>query len=136
MPATPAAAAARAQTREGVSHARAGRTACAIAAYQRALSFDPTHMPAHVNLASLLLHVGRPSAALAACERGRALDQEARHPYLLLVSGMARADLGEAEAAEADLLRYQESAPDSRFTRAVWRALRALERPSETLRAA
>lgn len=129
-------AAARSLTRAGVSAARSGQTDAAIDAYRKALAADPTHMPAHLNLASLLLHASRPKEAIEACQSAMDLEESARHPYLWLVSGMARAELGDRWAAEEDLLHYQDNAPDPRFTRVVWRTMRELDRTATFSRAA
>ena len=128
--------AARSLTRIGVSAARAGQAEAAISAYREALEVDPTHMPAHLNLASLLLHSDRLAEAVEACRLAMDLEESAQHPYLWLVSGMARAELGERWAAEEDLLYYQEHAPDPRFTRVVWRTMRELDRSAVLKRAA
>lgn len=131
-----AGAAARNETRKGVAAARAGRDQEALAHYRAALGHDPSHMPAHLNLASLLLHAGQPGPALAACQAAMNLEESVQHPYLWLVSGMAKAELGERWEAEEDLLYYQEHAPDPRFTRVVWRTLRELDRSAAFSRAA
>jgi Tfp pilus assembly protein PilF len=136
-PAIPQAhAAARSLTRIGVNAAREGQEAAAIGAYREALEVDPTHMPAHVNLASILLHSGQMTEAIEACERAMELTASADHPYLWLVCGMARAELGDRWAAEEDLLHYQQHARDPRFTRIVWRTMRELERSATYRRAA
>lgn len=119
---------ARSQVRAGAAAARQGAVEEAVAHYEAAILAARDCMPAHLNLASLLLHSGRPADAIAACERALELAESERHPYLWLVRGMAQAELGRASEAEADLLLYQERAPDPRFTRVVWRTLRALDR--------
>lgn len=131
-----AAAAARSLTRQGMAAARAGRSADAVARYRAALEQKPNHMPAHLNLASLLLHSGQAQAAIEACQAAMELEESKQHPYLWLVSGMAKAELGERWEAEEDLLYYQDNAPDPRFTRVVWRTLRELDRSAAFTRAA
>jgi len=130
------AAAARNLTRKGVAAARAGRTEEAVTHYRAALTQEPGHMAAHVNLASLLLHSGQAEGALEACQAAMELEESSQHPYLWLVSGMAKAELGQRWEAEEDLLHYQDHAPDPRFTRVVWRTLRELDRSAAFTRAA
>lgn len=130
------AAAARNLTRKGMAAARAGRTEDAVANYRAALAQEPSHMAAHINLASLLLHSGQPEGALESCQAAMLLEESHQHPYLWLVSGMAKAELGQRWEAEEDLLHYQDNAPDPRFTRVVWRTLRELDRSAVFTRAA
>tara|TARA_R110002072_G_scaffold87490_3_gene197412 strand:+ start:262 stop:678 length:417 start_codon:yes stop_codon:yes gene_type:complete len=130
------AAAARNLTRKGVAAARAGRTEEAVTHYRAALAQSANHMPAHLNLASLLLHSGQPEGALEACQAAMQLEESRQHPYLWLVSGMAKAELGQRWEAEEDLLHYQDNAPDARFTRVVWRTLREFDRSAVFTRAA
>lgn len=127
---------ARSKSRAGAAAARRGALEEAVARYEDAILAAKDYMPAHLNLASLLLHSGRAADAIAACERAFELDESARHPYLWLVRGMAHAALGHAAEAEADLVLYQERAPDPRFTRVVWRALRDLDRSGAETRPA
>lgn len=129
-------AAARNLTRVGVTAARGGRVEEAIEAYRAALESAPNHMPAHLNLASLLLNSGRLKDAIEACRTAMAIEESAHHPYLWLVSGVAKAEVGERWEAEEDLLYYQDNAPDPRFTRVVWRTLRELDRSAAFSRAA
>jgi tetratricopeptide (TPR) repeat protein len=129
-------AAARNLTRKGVAAARAGRSEEAVGHYRAALAQNPSHMPAHLNLASLLLHSGQAEAAIEACQAATSLAESKQHPYLWLVSGMAKAELGQRWEAEEDLLYYQDNAPDPRFTRVVWRTLRELDRSAAFSRAA
>jgi len=116
----------------GDLEARLGHAEEAEAAYDRAISLDPSYLPAHVNLADLLRVLGRDDEGeeilRAALRRDR--DDAAAHHAL----GLLRVRLGDREGALEHLERAAELRPGAaryRYVHAV--ALHDAGRPAEAI---
>lgn len=85
-----------------------GKLAEATACCTKALKIDPSHVPAHSNLAVILRKLGKPDDAIASYERALAIDPD--HPE-------TRSNLGNALRSKGDLesaLKHYQHAIDAR----------------------
>lgn len=82
----------------GKALALAGRDAEALAAFDRALAFDPNSAPAELHRGLVLRRLGRTDEADQALQRAAALAPELA-PETLLLRGISRIEIGEREEA-------------------------------------
>jgi mannosyltransferase len=109
-----------------LTYAQLGMPQQAAAAYEEALSADPTLIKAYRRLASLYRQLNEPAKAMATCQRG--LDVEPQDAKLHLLLGQTYQGLGrieEAIAAYQEVLRID---PDDELAR---RSLTLLSPPAD-----